>query len=87
MNHQNAIQETRKALYKIEELAGNSQQLWDNAWTNAVIADHPDKDGYTQQTYQATRIHAECMDVLRKLLSDLQELAEAEASGIVRFTN
>ncbi len=87
MNNQNAIVETRKALYRIEELAGNSQQLWDNSWTNAVIADHPDKDGWTQQTYRATRLHSECMDVLRKLLTDLQELAEQEAQGIVRFTN
>ena len=87
MNHQDAYQETRKALFQIEELAGKSQGLWDNAWTNAVIADHPDKDGYTQQTYQATRIHAECMDVLRKLLADLQALAEDEASGIISFTN
>lgn len=87
MNNQNAISETRNALYQIEELAGKSQGLWDNSWTNAVIADHPDKDRWTQQTYQATRLHSECMDVLRKLLNDLQELAEDEARGIVRFTN
>jgi hypothetical protein len=66
-------QDIRKVLYQIEELAGESQQLWDNAWTNAVVADHPDKAGYTQQTYKATRIHSDCMDILRALLNQLQE--------------
>ena len=87
MNPLNAVSETRKTLYKIEELAGKSQSLWDNSWTNAVIADHPNKDHWTQQTYQATRLHSECMDALRKLLDDLQEIAEEAASGVARFNN
>lgn len=87
MNPLNAVNETRKALYEIEELAGKSQLLWDNAWTNAVIADHPDKDRWTQQTYQATRLHSDCMDTLRKLLRDLQDMAEEAASGVARFNN
>lgn len=87
MNPLNAVKETRTALYQIEKLAGKSQQLWDNAWTNAVVADHPDKEEWTQQTYQATRLHSECMDTLRKLLDDLQALAEEDAAGIARFAN
>ena len=76
MNPLNAVRETRKTLFKIEELAGKSQGLWGNAWTNAVIAQHPDRDRWTQQTYQATRLHSDCMDILRRLLADLQEMAE-----------
>lgn len=87
-------QDIRKVLHQIEEQAGESQQLWDNAWTNAVVADHPDKQHWTEQTYQATRLHSECMDKLRGLLDALQgdpnhltpeAFTAAVKLGLVRF--
>ena len=76
------IQEIREVLFEIEELAGKSQGIWDHAWTNAVVADHPDKDRWTQQTYEATRIHAACMDVLRTLAGRLQRENEERIAGM-----
>lgn len=61
-------------LAEIEELESKSHGLWDNSFSNLAFGrlSAEAREECIQQTYQATRIHAEAMDRLRKVHERLQ---------------
>lgn len=74
MKGRSRLTDAIQLLSQAEELEGDSHGLWDNSFSN-ICYGHLTKemrDGYIQQSYEATRKHAEAMEKLREAIKLLK---------------
>lgn len=70
-------------LLRIEELESESQGIWDDAISNLVYGRlTPEmRDKYVKNTYRATELHAEAMQLTRGLYSLIQQVLSPDNEG------
>lgn len=81
--------EINNILAQVEELEGQSHQMWDDSFSNICYGrlSTEMRDGYIKQSYQATGLHSQAMDKLRLAIRELRDSIPDEQGFIFYSVN